>query len=72
MKHIGAILGPPEKYFTKKFAWLPTRLHNGSYVWFTDYIEKEITWRWYKDAPVLARFNISTSDAIMEELYEKN
>jgi|DEB0MinimDraft_6_1074348.scaffolds.fasta_scaffold198690_2 hypothetical protein len=72
MKHIGAILGPPENYYNKKFAWIPTRLKNGSYVWLTDYMEKETTWRWYKGAPVLYKINISMHEAMLEGLKEIN
>lgn len=68
MKHIGAILGSPETYYTKKFAWIPTRLKNKSYVWFTTYVEKEISWRWHPNAPVVAIFNISVKEAMLEGL----
>ena len=70
MKHISAILGPPENCYVEKFAWLPKQLHSGSFVWLTKYIQKQTTWRWYKDAPVVARLNISIEDAVLEKLKE--
>jgi hypothetical protein len=70
MKHIGAVLGSPKNYYTEKFAWLPKRLKGGSFVWLTKYIERETSWRWYKGAPIVSKFNISTQDAIIEKLKE--
>ena len=70
MKHISAVLGPPENYYVEKFAWLPKRLQSGSFVWLTKYIQRQTTWRWYKDAPVVARHNISIQDAVIEKLKE--
>ena len=70
MKHIGAILGPPENYYTEKFAWAPKRLKNGSFIWLDKYVERETTWKWYEGAPVVAKQNISIGEAILEKLKE--
>lgn len=68
MKHISAVLGPPEDCYVEKFAWLPKRLHRGSFIWLSKYIQKQTTWPWYKDAPVVTRLNISIEDAVLEKL----
>jgi len=72
MKHISAVLGSPENYYTEKFAWIPKRLKDGSFVWLTKYIEKETSWRWFKGAPIPmeSKHNISIQDAVIEKLKE--
>jgi len=70
MKHISTVLGPAKKYYSEKFAWTPKRLKCGTFVWLTKYVECERTWRWYKDAPVVSKLNMSIEDAVMEKLKE--
>ena len=69
MKHISAIIGSPKTKYTKKFAWIPTKLNDGTTVWFSHYVQKILFWENnYTGYNVKNKTNISTHQALLEKI----
>ncbi len=75
MKHFSAMIGQPaERIYTEKFAWIPKRLRDGSFIWLNKYIKREDEWHgpWHHGQPIKRTSNLSIQDAIIEKLSQRN
>ena len=69
MKHISSILGSPKTKYTKKFAWMPTKLNDDTTVWFDYYVQKTLLWENLTTGyNVKNKTNISTHQALLEKI----